>query len=357
MDFAADSKVAELLLRHREVHVDRIERLKRHDRIAGLQVLAQVHLTEPENPRERRPDRLAPDRGLCLPRLRDRLLVLGCCLVVLRLRRDALLAQAFHSREVDRRQAALCLGGGELCHLVVLAGIELDSRNESGQVRGDRHAVNRRDGPDGVHGRWPARLARADRGDGLRRRPESGVLRDSRLDLADLHDCDGRDEDGHSDESQDHPFFHVTSPCLHGIDIAKRRASGFTAPKGRRDSDNSLHSRRLHTHGPLRVEEVGRRWTVDKSPCRRNLRSFGGDLRASRPGIERSCPESRSSSGVDEAAGSAMEQWSLAGGRQGLREPAGRPEVFRLAAEAGGSAASIRMSAFSLRNSATLVGG
>src|SRR6266545_4690130 len=226
-DLSADSKLAQLLLRHGEVHVDRVERLERHDRIAGLQVLAEVDLADAENPGKRRPDRLAPDRGLRLPRLRDRLLVLGRGLVVFRLRGDAFLTQTFYPLEVDGREAALRLGVGELRLFLTgvephehvagshfLAGVELDPRNEPGQVGGDGHAVHGLDRPDGGDRRRPPLLPRADRGHRFGRRLKGRVLRDARLDLPVFHGSDDRDECGHPDESQDHSLFHGTSPCL-----------------------------------------------------------------------------------------------------------------------------------------------
>ena len=48
---------AHLLLRQREVDVDRVERLQRHDRVARVQVLPEVDLADAEHARERRADR------------------------------------------------------------------------------------------------------------------------------------------------------------------------------------------------------------------------------------------------------------------------------------------------------------
>ena len=59
---AADAHLAGRLLRHAEVHVDRIQRLQRHQRVAAGQVLTEVDLADAEHAGERRPDRLPLDR-------------------------------------------------------------------------------------------------------------------------------------------------------------------------------------------------------------------------------------------------------------------------------------------------------
>ena len=59
----ADAHLAGVLLRHAEVHVDRIQRLQRHERVAAGQVLTEVDLADAEDAGERRADRLPLDRG------------------------------------------------------------------------------------------------------------------------------------------------------------------------------------------------------------------------------------------------------------------------------------------------------
>src|SRR5207249_1242548 len=66
-----------VLLRHAEVHVSRIERLQRNNRVAARQVLTEINLTKAQDSRKRRPDRLPRDGGTDLFNLCLLLLLLG----------------------------------------------------------------------------------------------------------------------------------------------------------------------------------------------------------------------------------------------------------------------------------------
>ncbi len=90
LHLAARPQAADLLLRHREVHVQRVERLQRHDRCAAGQVLAEVHLPDAQDTGERRADQLPLDRGPDLADPRLGLLVLGAGAIELGLGEDPL---------------------------------------------------------------------------------------------------------------------------------------------------------------------------------------------------------------------------------------------------------------------------
>jgi hypothetical protein len=96
-----DGEPRHLLLRHREVDVDRVERLQRDYRVAALKILAEVHLPQAQDARERRPDPLALDGRADLADSGFRLLRRGLDLIELRLRGHALLMQVLHPFEVE----------------------------------------------------------------------------------------------------------------------------------------------------------------------------------------------------------------------------------------------------------------
>ena len=183
LHLGAGTEPADLLLRHREVHVQRVERLQRHDGRAAGEVLAEVHLPDAENSREGSPDHLPLDRGPDLADARLGLLVLGAHPVELGLRDDALRDEAPHALQVHGRQLALGLGRGKLRPLLSrveadedlaltdrLARLEQDRLDDTGQVRAHGHAADGLDRADGLErsrprlepspGRWsPPRAA------------------------------------------------------------------------------------------------------------------------------------------------------------------------------------------------------
>ena len=161
------------------------------------------------------------DRGADLSDLGLRLLLLGRRPVVLRLRDDALVQQALHPVEVEPRQLALRLDGGQLRlllprvelgqHLPLAnrsAGLERDAIDDARQVGAHGHALNGGHRADGAQRRRPLLLLRDDGRDGFRRRLEGGALRDGRLNLPELHEAEGRDDDQHHREHQNHSFRH-----------------------------------------------------------------------------------------------------------------------------------------------------
>ena len=92
------------------------------------------------------------------------------------------------------------------------AGIEVDLPDDAGQVGRYGDPTGGHDRPDGVDGVGPELLFCDDRGDGLWRRLERGRLGDSRLNLPELHEADGRDEEGHCGQHQNHSPRHETEP-------------------------------------------------------------------------------------------------------------------------------------------------
>src|SRR5439155_25426671 len=106
-----DSHLAEVLLRHAEIHIGRIERLQRSNWIAARQILAEINLTEAEDSRKRCPDRLPCDGGPDLLNLCFRLRLLGHCLlllghspIVFRASDRAFIHKTMHALEIETRK-------------------------------------------------------------------------------------------------------------------------------------------------------------------------------------------------------------------------------------------------------------
>ena len=104
VDGESDLQLRHLLLRDGEVDVDGPDRLQRHHRRPAVEVLAEIHLADPQNAREGRPDRLALDGGADLADLGVGLLVLGVEPVEVGLGLDALFDQALRALEVQVRE-------------------------------------------------------------------------------------------------------------------------------------------------------------------------------------------------------------------------------------------------------------
>ena len=137
LDLAPHPNLPELLLGHREGHVEGVERLQRHDRVARVEVLTEVDLPQAEDAAERRADLLAVDRGADLPHPRLRLLVLGARPVELGLGDDALADEPASPVEVQPREVPLRLGGGQLGALLprVQADEHLALLHRLGRIR------------------------------------------------------------------------------------------------------------------------------------------------------------------------------------------------------------------------------
>ena len=96
-----------VLLRHAEVHIDRVKGLQRYHRITRRQVLTEVDLTDTQDSRKRCPDRFPRNRGTDFPNLCLRLPLLCGCAVVLCPRNRALLHEVFQTFEVQTRKFAV----------------------------------------------------------------------------------------------------------------------------------------------------------------------------------------------------------------------------------------------------------
>src|SRR6266508_190930 len=120
---APDARLADLLLGHGEVHIDRLQGLQGYDGIATLEVLAEVHLPDAQEAREGRPDLLPVDGGADLAHPGLRLLVLRRGTVVIRLGRDALPVEVGHPVQVETGEVPLRLRRGEL--RLLLPGVQL----------------------------------------------------------------------------------------------------------------------------------------------------------------------------------------------------------------------------------------
>ena len=100
-----------------------MQRLERHDRVTGRQVLPQVDLANAEDARKRRPNGLARDGGADLGDPCLRRLLLGRRPVVIRPRDRALVDQALHALEVQAGEIPIGFDRGQL--RLLLAGVEL----------------------------------------------------------------------------------------------------------------------------------------------------------------------------------------------------------------------------------------
>ena len=219
--FRSELQRLNFLLWHGEVHVHGIHGLKRDHRRAALQILTEVHLADAERSGERSPDLLALDRGPDLPGPSLGLLRLGGEPVILRLRDHSPLQELARPLEIQPRQLALRLRGGELGPLLARvephqhislvdppARIEGDGLYDPGQVRAHGDPVNGGHRSDRVQHGGPLLLASHDRGDGLRRRLIGSALRDGRANLHELHGSDGRDEQDHDCQHEQHSSLH-----------------------------------------------------------------------------------------------------------------------------------------------------
>ena len=76
-DRLADADLIDRLLRHEEIHVDRIERLQRHDDGAGAEILAEIDGADAEVAGERRAQHFLVEDRLLLGDLRLGVLQVG----------------------------------------------------------------------------------------------------------------------------------------------------------------------------------------------------------------------------------------------------------------------------------------
>ena len=160
--------LAQCLLRQTKVHVNRIERLQLNDRHSRGQVLPEIDLANPENPRERGPNRFSLNGGADCAHIGFGLFLLGGGLVILQPGDDALFYKLLHPAIIDFCQIALRLESGKLRPLFAgvefdeniafpyrLAGIKVNFRHRSWKVGADHHAVDRLHGADHRRSRRP----------------------------------------------------------------------------------------------------------------------------------------------------------------------------------------------------------
>ena len=131
--------LGELLLGDVEVHVDRVERMERDDRVAVVHVLAQVHRADAEPAGERRADRLLGDRR---PRMASTsphgLLGRGLAAVEIRLGDHALRLQIAGAHEVQARELRLRFRRAQLRLLGRRVEADEDLALGRGAARGER---------------------------------------------------------------------------------------------------------------------------------------------------------------------------------------------------------------------------
>jgi hypothetical protein len=145
------------------------------------------------------------------------------CAVEIGLRYRALAHEALRALEVDLREIALGLGRRQLRFLLTRveanehvaftngrAGLEGNLLDDAGQVGAHRDALDGRNRSDRVQGGGP-RLTNGDDGRDRRgRRLHRGELLGHRLELAELHEAERRDEHGDQREHRNHPFCHAS---------------------------------------------------------------------------------------------------------------------------------------------------
>lgn len=177
---AADLQLTSGLLRNAEVHVDRIERLERDQRIAAGQVLSQVDVTNAQNPGEGRADRLALNHRPDFPDLRIGLPILGGRAIELGSRDHSFIEQSLHPLEREPRELMLRFGRRQLRLFLAriqqgehfagahrLSGLEQNLFDRAGKIGAHRNTLHGREGPDRVQRGRPLLLLRHDGSDGF----------------------------------------------------------------------------------------------------------------------------------------------------------------------------------------------
>src|ERR1700722_5102098 len=121
---SADARLEGSLLRHAEVHINRIQRLQRDDGLTGSEVLSEIDLANAQNTGERSVNRFSRDCGTNLAYIGFGGVLLRRNVVGFLPRRDALLHELLGAVEIDFREIALRFGSGELGAL--LARVEFN---------------------------------------------------------------------------------------------------------------------------------------------------------------------------------------------------------------------------------------
>src|SRR5437764_218317 len=105
------------LLRHTKVHINRIERLQRHDRATTGEILSEISLTNAQDSREGSANRLALDRRANLGHVRFRLTFVGTGPVVVHPGDDAIVHFFFQAEDGIRDTSVT---GVQTCALPIL---------------------------------------------------------------------------------------------------------------------------------------------------------------------------------------------------------------------------------------------
>src|SRR2546426_6017580 len=235
----AGMHLARVLLRHAEIHINRIQRLQRNNCVTSRKVLPQVDLADAKDPRKRRPNRLSRDCGLDLSDLCLRLFLLSRRPVVVRSGNRAVLYQALETLEVETGKIALGLDRSELglllpCveldeHVALMkrpSGFKRDAIDNARQVGAYGNALNGSYCPNGTQGRRPSLHRCHDSRDSFGRRLKGCSLPHGLLNLPELHQTQCRDKRCSHDQHQDHSFQHQALSSLMGPLWCKWSASG-----------------------------------------------------------------------------------------------------------------------------------
>ena len=213
--------LADILLRHAEVHVYRMQRLQRHHSVAGREVLTEVDQTNAEDAVEWGADRLSLDRRVDFAEPRVGLFLIRCGAVEFRLRDHPVGQQPFQPVVIETRKLPLRLDCGQLRPLLARvqlredvslahgpARLERHAGDGARQIGADRHALDRGNGSDRAQRRRPFFLLRDEGGHSLRRWLKGGALRDGCLNLPEFHEAEQSDHEERHPEHHNHPFRH-----------------------------------------------------------------------------------------------------------------------------------------------------
>ena len=249
-DGEAFAHLAEPLLRQRELHIDGVERLQRHDRYAFLEKVADAHAPDAYFAGKRCAHDLLRDHGADVVDLRLRLLPRGLRLLEVGLRDRALRDQALRTLEGEACELGGRLGRSKLAllDLVVeqhelVASLDDGARFEANRAHdavgfgADLGSLHGDDGADAGHLRLPVLTLHRDRVHALGRRHLGGERLADCRELHHLDPGDDPDDQHHGDEAdscgQRRPSFgsllHASAPSAFFVhDLIDFRVSRST---------------------------------------------------------------------------------------------------------------------------------
>src|SRR5581483_10782936 len=214
-----------LLLGNTEIDVNGVKRLQGHDGRACRQVLAKIHLTNPEDAGKWRTNRLALNRCPQLGDISLGLSLVGTGLVIIRLRDDPLAGQLLSAAVVQLREIALGFHRSQLGALLPgvqldqnvplvnkLPGLELNLGDGSRKVGAHRDALNRLNGSDRGHRGGPLFRFRNNGGHCLRGHLKGRCRLNSRLNLPKLKETKTAKQDEYDAQHQQHSLRHTVVP-------------------------------------------------------------------------------------------------------------------------------------------------